>query len=64
MASRARSGRSGGRSNIEKRVDEIMNEVIVAHSPNLAPNASIKRSISTRKFKNVRVITEIDDIRP
>lgn len=36
-----------------------MNVVIGAHSPHLDKNAAIKRSISTKKFKNVRVVTEV-----
>lgn len=52
----------GTRSGMEKEVDQIMNEVISAHSPELAHNSAIKRSISTKKFKNVRVMTDGDDV--
>ena len=44
-----------------EEVDKIMNVVIGAHSPHLDRNAAIKRSISTKKFKNVRVITEASE---
>ena len=40
-----------------QEVDKIMNVVIGAHSRHLERNATIKRSISTKKFKNVRVVT-------
>lgn len=43
-----------------QEVDNIMNAVIGAHSPHLERNDVIKRSISTKKFKNVRVVTEVN----
>lgn len=48
---------------MEEEIDEIMNEVIVNHSPKINNN-TIQRSISTKKFKNVRIITDIDEIAP
>lgn len=47
-------------SSMEKEVDALMNEVIVAHSPKLVNNSAINRSISTKKFRNVRVMTHAD----
>lgn len=44
-----------------EQVDKIMNAVIGVHSPHLDKNAAIKRSISTKKFRNVRVITEVSE---
>jgi hypothetical protein len=49
---------------MERQVDDIMNEVILSHSPRLTDNPAIKRSISTKKFKNVRVMTDPDDVSP
>jgi hypothetical protein len=35
-----------------------MNEVITSHSPELKDNPAISRSISTKKFRNIRIKTE------
>ena len=41
-----------------KEVDNIMNEVIASHSPQLKDSPVISRSISTKKFRNIRIKTE------
>lgn len=41
-----------------KEVDNIMNEVIASHSPELTADPAIKHSISTKKFRNIRIKTQ------
>lgn len=48
---------------MQQEIDQIMNEVIVNHSPQIN-NSMIQRSISNKKFKNVRVITVNDQVAP
>jgi hypothetical protein len=41
-----------------REVDNIMNEVIASHSPKLTADPVIKHSISTKKFRNIRIKTQ------
>lgn len=61
LSLRSRREEGEPQEGLAQHVDNIMNEMIAARSPELSGNSAIKRSISTKKFRNVRVMTDGDE---